>query len=100
MMHPKHDELVEFLYDELEPARRAELQRHLDRCEPCRAQVASWNGVRATLASSDPASGLATRPSVQHAAGASSGRDVLHRISFYSIAGVMLWFERNRLSGS
>jgi hypothetical protein len=50
MNHPTHDELSEFLYDELDPPRREEVGRHVDECTACRATIESWRGVRANLA--------------------------------------------------
>ena len=59
MTHPTHEQLTEFLYeDELDPARRAEVGRHVDGCAACRATLDAWRGVRANLATwSLPASG-------------------------------------------
>lgn len=59
MTHPKHDELAEFLYDELPPARQAEVAQHVHACDDCRAQVASWRGVRTTLAAYEVVDGPA-----------------------------------------
>ena len=51
MTHPTHDELAAFLYDdELDPARRAEVARHVEACAQCGATLKSWRGVRTNLA--------------------------------------------------
>ena len=51
MTHPKHEELAEFLYEDgLSPGRHAELARHLNACDECRALVEGWRGVRTDLA--------------------------------------------------
>ena len=51
MTHPKHEELAEFLYEDgLSPNRHAEVSRHVDACDECRALVDGWRGVRTNLA--------------------------------------------------
>jgi len=51
MTHPKHEELAELLYEDgLSPNRHAEIARHVDACEECRALVDGWRGVRTNLA--------------------------------------------------
>src|SRR5688500_19863257 len=51
MTHPKHEELAEFLYEDgLSPNRHAEVARHVDACDECRAVVDGWRGVRTNLA--------------------------------------------------
>ena len=51
MTHPKHEELAEFLYEDgLSPERHAEVARHVDACDECRALVDGWRGVRTNLA--------------------------------------------------
>jgi hypothetical protein len=41
--------LVEYLYDEMEPAGRAAFAAHLSRCPTCRSELAEMRGVRAAL---------------------------------------------------
>jgi anti-sigma factor RsiW len=50
MNHPKPEELTDFLYDELDPARRDEIADHLKQCDACAGQMASWRSVRKELA--------------------------------------------------
>jgi hypothetical protein len=51
MTHPKHEELAAFLYEDgLRAARRAEVARHVDACDECRALVDGWRGLRTNLA--------------------------------------------------
>jgi anti-sigma factor RsiW len=50
MNHPKPEELTDFLYDELDPARRDEIADHLKQCDACAGQMASWRNVRKELA--------------------------------------------------
>jgi hypothetical protein len=49
MSHPNHEELTEFLYDELAPARQAEVAQHVESCDDCRATIEAWRGVRTNL---------------------------------------------------
>jgi len=49
MKHPSNEELIEFLYDELSPAKQTEIARHLNACDECRSQIASWDRVRGQL---------------------------------------------------
>ena len=46
MSHPNHEELTEFLYDELNPSRQAEVAAHVESCDACRATIESWRSVR------------------------------------------------------
>lgn len=51
-MCPDNDTLVSFLYDEYDGSEqydRQELERHLDECESCAAEVAAFGGVRQQL---------------------------------------------------
>jgi anti-sigma factor RsiW len=50
MNHPKVEELTDFLYGELEPARETEVSAHVHICESCREQVNAWRDVRKDLA--------------------------------------------------
>ena len=50
MNHPTAQELTEFIYHELEPARQTELARHLETCDECRHCVDAWRSVRSELA--------------------------------------------------
>jgi anti-sigma factor RsiW len=50
MSHPNHEELSEFLYDELSPARQAEVAAHVESCDARRATIESWRAVRTNLA--------------------------------------------------
>jgi anti-sigma factor RsiW len=49
MTHPTNEELLDLLYDELEPARAEEIDAHVFNCDACRAQLAGWRGVRNEL---------------------------------------------------
>ena len=50
MTHPNPDELIGFLYDDLDVARRPAVQEHLETCAACRDRVETWGGVRRGLA--------------------------------------------------
>ena len=45
MTHPDPQQLLDFLYEELDPARRAEVASHLAACDACRGRVTAWGGV-------------------------------------------------------
>lgn len=49
MEHPIHEELTEFLYEELSPARQVEIEQHVQDCAECRARIASWRSMRRAL---------------------------------------------------
>jgi anti-sigma factor RsiW len=49
MTHPTNEELLDLLYDELEPARAEVIDAHVFDCDACRAQLANWRGVRNEL---------------------------------------------------
>ena len=51
MSHPTEPELMEFLYDELEPAQRVSIESHLRDCDACRQRVESWRHVRGAMQS-------------------------------------------------
>ena len=42
MKHPSREEMMSYLYDELELQPRAALERHLEACAACRASLAAW----------------------------------------------------------
>lgn len=42
MKHPSREELMSYLYDELESAPRAALEDHLETCGDCRASLVEW----------------------------------------------------------
>lgn len=46
----EQESLVDYLYDELEPAERARFTSHLDSCTECRTALEEMRGVRAQLA--------------------------------------------------
>jgi hypothetical protein len=46
--------LIAYLYDDIEPAARAEFQAHVAVCEPCRSELQALGGVRTTLARWNP----------------------------------------------
>jgi hypothetical protein len=46
--------LIAYLYDDIEPAARAEFQAHLAICEPCLSELEALGGVRKTLARWNP----------------------------------------------
>jgi hypothetical protein len=50
MTHPSPEELIGFLYDDLDPARRPAVCEHLATCDVCRTRVESWGVVRRDLA--------------------------------------------------
>jgi hypothetical protein len=47
--HPGADEWMAFLYDEIAPERKQELQSHLDQCATCEAQLNQWHNGMAAL---------------------------------------------------
>jgi hypothetical protein len=49
MEHPTHEELAEFLYEEVSPARQFQIAQHVDACAECRARVTSWRNIRQAL---------------------------------------------------
>jgi anti-sigma factor RsiW len=49
MTHPTNDELLDLVYDELDPARAQAVNAHVRTCGDCRAQLATWRGVRSEL---------------------------------------------------
>jgi hypothetical protein len=49
MNHPTLTDWLEWLYDEADPARRAELTDHLDKCAECRVQVTTLRQTRQAL---------------------------------------------------
>src|SRR4051794_85399 len=51
MSHPSDQQLMEFLYDESDPAQRAEVSAHLAGCDECQRRVESWREARAMLQS-------------------------------------------------
>ena len=59
--HPEPAVWMDFLYGETEPAKKAELQGHLDHCSACAAQVKKW---RETMTSLDAWS-IPARPAKQ-----------------------------------
>jgi hypothetical protein len=71
MSHPNHEELTEFLYDELPPTRHADVAAHVETCDACRATIETWRGVRANLAAWKlPAPSVAAAHRSRRAAGA------------------------------
>jgi hypothetical protein len=46
--------LIAYLYDDIEPAARADFQAHLSVCEPCLSELEALGGVRKTLARWNP----------------------------------------------
>lgn len=49
MNHPTREELVSYLYDDLEFEARRTVERHLGQCAECRGSVAGWRGVGGRL---------------------------------------------------
>jgi hypothetical protein len=49
MNHPKREEWVEFLYEEIAPAEKARLEQHLESCPACREQLQTWRGTMSAL---------------------------------------------------
>jgi len=49
MTHPTNEELLDLLYDELDPARAESINAHVGDCDECRSRLASWRGVRSEL---------------------------------------------------
>jgi anti-sigma factor RsiW len=47
----QREKLIEYVYDECEPAERAAVQEHLDTCAECRTEIAALRSVRADLQS-------------------------------------------------
>jgi anti-sigma factor RsiW len=50
MNHPHTDELLDYVYDELEPDRRIAVAEHVAQCGDCRDQISTWKSVRGDLA--------------------------------------------------
>ena len=48
MSHPGQEELVAYLYGELDRRMRVEIQQHLDSCPDCLATVQVWRGAEET----------------------------------------------------
>jgi hypothetical protein len=49
MNHPKSEDWMSYLYDELPPDRRRELDRHAADCPECHAQLEVWRGTAGEL---------------------------------------------------
>src|SRR5215471_7973508 len=49
VIHPEPAEWMAFLYGELDRERQKALATHLERCEPCSAQVEGWRSSMASL---------------------------------------------------
>jgi anti-sigma factor RsiW len=50
LKHPERQELVGYLYEELDPGRQQEVSGHLSACAECRGHLESWRSVRGELA--------------------------------------------------
>lgn len=51
MNHPAKEDLVSLLYGELPPAKRDELNAHLQSCAECRTQFTAWQSTKRSLQS-------------------------------------------------
>lgn len=49
MKHPSREEMMSYLYDELESEPRHALERHFATCAPCRAHLAEWRSTTRQL---------------------------------------------------
>src|SRR5436190_14136004 len=49
MTHPKREDWMSYLYDELAASERSTLKAHLDSCAECRAQISVWQSAGAEL---------------------------------------------------
>jgi hypothetical protein len=49
MTHPKREDWMSYLYDELPASERSTLRIHLDSCTECRAQMSVWQGASAGM---------------------------------------------------
>ncbi|HEY6168460.1 MAG TPA: zf-HC2 domain-containing protein [Verrucomicrobiae bacterium] len=49
MNHPNSEDWMSYLYDELPPERRRELDAHAASCADCRTQLTSWRGAMTEL---------------------------------------------------
>ena len=49
MTHPKREDWMSYLYDELSATERSTLQAHLDSCAECHAQMSVWQSVGAEM---------------------------------------------------
>jgi anti-sigma factor RsiW len=49
MKHPSREEMMSYLYDELEPEPRHTLEHHLAECASCRAHLAEWRSTTRQL---------------------------------------------------
>jgi hypothetical protein len=65
-----HDALVDYLYEEGDPARRLEIAQHLQQCAPCAVAVLEFQNVRSMLSDWAPpaARPIAARPASSGAA--------------------------------
>jgi len=66
MKHPSREEMMSYLYDELESEPRRALERHLEECAPCRAHLAEWRSTTRQLDAYAAAPARTTRPGRQH----------------------------------
>ena len=49
MTHPTPEDLTAFLYQELAPAHQTEIAAHLEACDECRTQLATWRATQKEL---------------------------------------------------
>jgi anti-sigma factor RsiW len=49
MEHPGAEELAEYIYHELPPARSAQIEEHLNQCAECRQRIEEWQRTRSAL---------------------------------------------------
>lgn len=62
MKHPSREEMMSYLYDELEPGPRDALERHLDQCASCRANLEEWRSTTLQLEAYAVAAAKPARP--------------------------------------
>jgi putative zinc finger protein len=82
MDHPIQTDLIEFLYGELTPERKAEVAQHVAHCPSCGAAVAQWRDVRRELQTWK----LPDRPTSVRAA----ARPALRRMLTWAVAASLL----------
>jgi anti-sigma factor RsiW len=89
-MHPEPAEWTAFLYGELDRERQKSLEQHLERCEPCSAQVEEW---RASMASLDQWSATTKRQ-------ASREWTPMLKLAAAAVILVLFGFTAGRLTGA
>jgi hypothetical protein len=67
MMHPTQEDWMDYLYEDVEPHRKAELAEHLQECQACRDEVEQWRSTMSELEKWEVAEGRKRRVHVGRA---------------------------------